>query len=216
MERTIFCISGLGADEHAFSRLIIKNHELKVLPWLKPFKKETIAAYAGRMAELISEPSPIILGLSFGGMIAIEIAKQMPVEKIILISSIKTKKELPGWMRLTGKLKLHKILPVKSNRLTERFDNAQLGVSNKEEKAMVKAYRQNADMEHIAWGVDQILKWQNTFGDARIFHIHGEYDRVFPVRNIIPTHLIKQASHIMILNRASEISDCINQILDSN
>ena len=163
MNRTIFCISGLGADEQAFSRLCIKNHELKFLTWLKPLKNETIAAYARRMAELISEPSPIILGLSFGGMIAIEIAKQIEVEKIILISSIKTKDELPRWMRLTGKLKLHKILPVKSNRLTERFDNAQLGVSNKEEKAMVKAYRQNADVEHVTRGIDQILNWQNTF-----------------------------------------------------
>ena len=217
MKRTIYCISGLGADEQAFNKLQIKNYDLRFLPWIKPLnKKESLASYAKRLGELINEPSPILLGLSFGGMIAIEMAKQFPVDKIILVSSVKTRDELPLWMRATGKLKLHKFLPLKSNKLTEYFDNAQLGISNEEEKNMVKMYRKNADREHINWAIDQILNWQNNSVQATIFHIHGEKDRVFPLKRIKPTHLIKQATHIMVLNRASEISQCINQILEQS
>ena len=215
MNRTIYCISGLGADEQVFNKLQIKNYDLKFLPWIKPLnKKESIESYAKRLGEFIDEPSPILIGLSFGGMIAVEMAKQFPVEKIILISSIKTRNELPLWMRATGKLKLHKFLPLKSNKLTERFDDAQLGISNQEEKNMVNKYRKNADREHTNWAIDQILNWQNDSVQATIFHIHGEKDRVFPIKRITPTHVIKQATHIMIINRASEISQCIKKILE--
>ena len=215
MKRTIYCISGLGADEQVFNKLQIEKYDLIFLPWIKPLnKKESIASYAKRLGELIIEPSPILLGLSFGGMIAIEMAKQFPVDKIILISSVKTRNELPLWMRTTGKLNLHKFLPLKSNKLTERFDDAQLGISSQEEKNMVNRYRQNADREHSDWAIDQILNWQNDSVQTTVFHIHGENDRVFPIKRIKPTHLIKQATHIMIINRASEISQCINQILE--
>src|SRR4051794_35905388 len=93
--KNIYCISGLGADERAFERLKIAGCSLHFVDRIPPLPNETLFSYAGRMSERITEISPVVIGLSFGGMIAIEMAKQIPIEKLILISSVKTRNEIP-------------------------------------------------------------------------------------------------------------------------
>lgn len=211
--KNIYCISGLGADEKAFERLKIDGYHLLHLRWLSPMKNESLSSYAKRMAEQIGESEPILIGLSFGGMVAIEIAKQMPVKKLVLISTAKHFLEIPFWMRLSGMLKLHKIIPLKSNRLTQKADNRRMGIETEEERALVDSYRKKADQKYVNWAVDQILTWKNTWAPEKIFHIHGANDRMFPIRNIRPTHVIPNGTHLMVLNRAEEVSRCIEEIL---
>jgi len=117
----IYCISGLGVDERAFSNLRIDGYQLKVIQWIEPLKNETLYRYAKRMSEEIDTENPILMGLSFGGMMCIEIAKQIPVSKVIIISSIKSSLELPTWMKTVAWLKLNKILPVGSSKLRNLF-----------------------------------------------------------------------------------------------
>jgi pimeloyl-ACP methyl ester carboxylesterase len=211
--KNIHCISGLGADERAFERLKVNRCSLQHLQWLPVLENENLRSYAGRMAEQLKVENPVILGLSFGGMIAIEMAKQIKVETIILISSVKTYYELPKWMRVAGSLNLHKIIPIKTNRFTERADDRRMGIETAEEKNFVDQYRKSADQKHVDWGIDQIFNWKNSSIPSNVFHIHGEKDRMFPIKNIQPSHIIKNGTHIMILNRADEISSCIEQIL---
>jgi len=211
--KNIYCISGLGADERAFERLTVNGCSLHHLKWLPPLINENLSSYAKRMAEQIREENPVILGLSFGGMIAVEMAKQMEVKKLVLISTVKTCNEIPGWMKIAGKLNLHKLIPIKSNRFTEKADDRRMGIETAEEKELIDHYREKADQKYIDWAVDQILNWKNTWVPSNTFHIHGENDRMFPLRNIRPTHIIKKGTHIMILNRADEVSVCIEQII---
>lgn len=211
--KNIYCISGLGADEKAFERLAIHGYALQHLKWIDPLTNETLNSYAARMSAQIKEENPVLLGLSFGGMIAVEIAMQVAVKKLILISSIKTSKEIPKWMRVAGALNLHKFIPIKTNRFTEKADDRRMGIETIEEKTFVDHYRKKADQKYIDWAIDQILNWRNTWIPKNTFHIHGENDRMFPLKNIQPTHVIKNGTHIMILNRAAEISTCIEQIL---
>ena len=211
--KNIHCITGLGADERAFERLKVNRCSLQHLQWLPVLENENLRSYAGRMAKQLKEENPVILGLSFGGMIAIEMAKQIKVETIILISSVKTYYELPKWMRVAGSLNLHKIIPIKTNRFTERADDRRMGIETAEEKNFVDQYRKSADQKHVDWGIDQIFNWKNSSIPSNVFHIHGEKDRMFPIKNIQPSHIIKNGTHIMILNRADEISSCIEQIL---
>src|SRR5436190_20439215 len=118
MSKVIYCISGLGADEKIFNNLELNGHDLRHISWLKPNRKETIVEYAYRMREKIHDSPTILLGVSFGGMIGIEIAKQIQIEKLIIVSSIKNGKELPAWMRLAGQLRLNKFLPTRSYEFT--------------------------------------------------------------------------------------------------
>ncbi len=211
---TIYCISGLGADERAFSKLKVNNYRIVPIPWLKPVPKETIKDYATRMMAGIKDENPILLGLSFGGMMSIEISKQIPVKKLILVSSIKSVKELPKWMKVSGFLQLNKIFPMRSTKLLEPIQNHNLGISTKEEIELVRSYRKNAPQVYMDWAINEVLNWQNQWSPSAIYHIHGDADRLFPIGNITPTHVIKGGGHFMIMNRAAEVSTALQQILD--
>ena len=214
--KTIYCISGLGADERAFSKLNIEAYQLKVIQWLQPLPKETIEEYATRMRAEINEENPVLMGLSFGGMLCIEISKQIPVQKIIIISSVKSYQELPLWMKAVGHLKLNKIAPIRSNhKLSLSLQNHFLGITTKEEKEIVAVSRKKHNTKYVQWAVDKVVNWKNNWQHPAIFHIHGDKDRMFPVKRIKPTYTIKNGGHFMIMNRAAEVSVFINQSLKS-
>ena len=212
--KIIYCISGLGADEGAFSRLKITGYQLVYLPWLLPEKKESIRDYALRMSVGIKEDNPIIMGLSFGGMMAIEIAKLLPVAKIILISSIKTTDELPNWMKRIASLNLNKIFPMRSRKILEPVQNRFLGITNNsEEIIMVRNYRKNAPIIYTTWAINEVVNWRNDFMHPSIFHIHGDNDKMFPIKNLLPSYIVKGGGHFMIMNKAEEVSAYVNSIL---
>lgn len=213
MLKTVYCISGLGADEQVFCNLHLKGYKLKYIPWLVPHKKEKIKVYARRMAEYIEQESPILLGVSFGGMIGIEIAQQIKLHRLIIVSSIKSTIEMPGWMKIAGKIKLNKLLPAKTYRLTEKIDYNRLGATTKEERDMVRNYRKKADPVYLDWAIHEILNWKNGWQPDNIIHINGDKDKIFPIKNIKPTHIIKEGTHMIIYNRANEVSEFILQEL---
>lgn len=213
--KTIYCISGLGADERAFSKLKIKGFDIKVIRWLVPFKRESLSAYAARMRQGINDENPILMGLSFGGMLCTEIAKQVPVQKIILISSIKTSKELPLWMKAIAMIRLNKIVPMQSTKITQPIQNKMLGVTTDEEKKLVASLRKAADVKYTNWAVNQAINWKNNWQHPAIYHIHGDKDRMFPIKYIKADYTIKNGGHFMIMNKADEVSNCINTILDN-
>ena len=211
----IYCISGLGADERVFSRLAFTGYEIHFIKWFIPEKNEDISIYAKRLAEQITGDKPILIGLSFGGMMCIEIAKLLPIEKIILISSIKSFREIPLWMRLSGKLKLNKIFPMRSFRLIEPLENYNLGIETIEEKEMVDLYRKNINTRYSDWAINIILNWKNEQVPGNLFHIHGSNDRIFPLRKVNPHYIVNTGGHLMIMNRYKEVNEYINTILNS-
>lgn len=213
--KTIYCISGLGADERAFSRLKFDGYKVTCLPWLTPLPKETITEYATRMSQGIKAEKPVLMGLSFGGMMSIEIAKLVAVEKVILISSIKSYKELPRWMKTAGFFRLNKIFPMRSFKLTEPIQNRFIGITKPDEIELVRSYRRNAPQVYMDWAINEVFKWRNDWQPPILYHIHGDADRIFPINQLVPTHIIKDGGHFMIMNKAAEVNAALKHILAS-
>ena len=205
----IYCISGFGADERAFSKLDFTGHTFHFIPWLDPLKNENITAYATRMAEKIHHENPVIIGLSFGGMMSIEISKIISIDKVILISSVKTCHEIPFWMRLSGKLKLDQIFPLRSFSLIEPLENYNLGIENEEELKLVREYRKNTGQQYTNWATHQIVNWKNEWKPSNLVHIHGGNDHIFPIRNIKADYVIENGGHFMIMNRAEKVNNIL-------
>lgn len=112
MKKELYIFSGLGADERVFQRLDFSGFSVTFIKWIIPQDKETIENYASRLLDQIKTKKATLIGLSFGGIMAVEVAKQIEVEKVILIASTKTKKEIPFYYRFAGLLGLQKILPI--------------------------------------------------------------------------------------------------------
>src|SRR3982751_617609 len=110
---TVYFISGLGADWRIFSKLRLPSSvTIKYIEWLEPLRRESLNDYCKRLTGQINTKEKFMLvGLSFGGMVAIEIAKLIAAEEVILLSSIATSKELPLYMRVINRIKLHTIFP---------------------------------------------------------------------------------------------------------
>ena len=209
----IYCISGFGADERVFSKLDFGDHPIHFISWLTPLKKESIEQYAKRMGEEIQHDNPILLGLSFGGIMCIEIAKIIKTHKVILISSIKSFREMPLWMRLAGKSKLNKFFPLKSFRIIEPIENYNLGIENSDELKLVREYRRNIGQRYTKWAIHQILHWKNEWQPGDLIHIHGDKDHIFPIKNIKADYIIPGGGHFMVMNRTEKVNRIIKELL---
>jgi pimeloyl-ACP methyl ester carboxylesterase len=140
VQQQIYCISGLGADERVFSKLKLPEVQFLYLKWLIPLKAERIEAYAKRMCGQMSLPGgdqvpagPLILmGVSFGGMMAIEMAKHISVAKVILISSVKSRRELPAGIKLAAALGLYRLIPSRQAAWMRSIGNYFLGAEEEE------------------------------------------------------------------------------------
>ena len=208
----IYCISGFGADERVFSKLDFGDNQVHYLSWLLPFSNENIEAYAKRMAEKIVHPNPILLGLSFGGMMVIEISKLINTDKVIIISSIKSRNELPFWMRIAGKLKFDKIFPMRSFGLIEPLENYNLGIENEDERKLVNSYRKNVSQQYSNWAIHQILNWKNNRQPANLSHIHGGNDHIFPLKYIKADYIIEDGGHFIIMNRNKKVNEILSSL----
>ncbi len=211
--KKVYCISGLGADERVFGKLKIPGVQLQYLHWLIPVDNESMTAYAKRMSTQIHDENPVLMGVSFGGMMAIEMAGHIAAEKIILISSIKSRKELPGWMKISGQFKLNRLTPAKPWKWLSRMENNFLGARGAEEGKLANEFREKIDPVYLRWAIEQVVTWQNESQPSSIYHIHGTDDKTFPINNIQATHIIKGGGHFMVMNRAEEISVLIADIL---
>lgn len=84
-----YFISGLGANKRIFSKLKLnENINMIHIDWISPNKNESLASYAERLSKVIDLSQPFALvGVSFGGMIAVEMAKLLNPATTIIISS---------------------------------------------------------------------------------------------------------------------------------
>lgn len=209
--KTIYYISGLGADERVFTCLNLKEVEQKYIRWITPYKNERLTEYCKRLILQIDPSDEIILvGVSFGGIVAQEISRICKVEKLIIISSIKSLNELDWQLDLVRRLGLHKLVPSRflkwSNNLT---GNYYFGVQSKAESALLKQIINDTDRKFMKWAIGEIMNWKGPDRSSVTLHIHGDNDRVFPVRRIKNFIRIANGGHFMIVNRAEKLSTLI-------
>jgi pimeloyl-ACP methyl ester carboxylesterase len=210
----VYFISGLAADKRVFKYIQLPTGcEAVFLDWIAPEKEETLPSYALRLASKINTSEPFALvGLSFGGMLATEIAKVYKPAVTILISSVPVSKELPGYFRMAGKIGLHKIVPVsllKGTAITKRFFTRE----KQADKLMLLDLINESDSDLIRWSVDAILNWQNDVVPQPLWHIHGKSDEILPVRFTNPTHTIPKHGHMMVMTASGMVNDLLCKAL---
>jgi pimeloyl-ACP methyl ester carboxylesterase len=213
MSKNIYILSGLGVDERVFQRIDFFEFKPIFIKWILPLRHESIENYAARLLEQIKTSYPILLGLSFGGLIAVEIAKQIETEKVILISSAKTNKEIPFYYRLIGKIGINKLLPIFMLRQSHFFTNWFFGASSIYDKQLLKAILRDTDPIFLKWAINKIVNWQNQSQIKNLIHIHGISDRILPIYIANCNIKIKDGGHLMILNKSVELSKIIHQLI---
>ncbi|MEE1946291.1 alpha/beta hydrolase [Pedobacter sp. KR3-3] len=215
----VYFISGLGADERVFQFLNLDAIEHRFIQWLKPEKKETLSQYAQRLiADQIDVNNEVILiGLSFGGLVAQEIAKFINCNQVIIISSVKSPAEFSWQLKLASKTKIYKVVPDWLLRLGNKLTaDYYFGTSNKTESNLLHQIIKDTDPHFLKWAIHKIMNWKKEAIKAPLTHIHGTNDRIFPIKSIKNAIEIPNGGHFMIVNRATKIQALIFELISDS
>lgn len=214
MKKTIYLLPGVGCDETVFKNLELPDWEVTPIMWLTPKKGEKLREYVKRLLPQIrTDTEPVFIGLSFGGIVSIELSKLVKAHKIFLISSIKTHYERPYKMSMLYLLKFYRMFPAS---LAVKFDfwhRWALGELNESEKELVNDMIKKIDINFNKWAVDQAIHWENKTVPDNLVHIHGDNDNIFPHIYVREYHRIEGGTHFMIVRHARQISHIIKHEL---
>ncbi|HEX6334967.1 MAG TPA: alpha/beta hydrolase [Flavisolibacter sp.] len=212
----LYLISGLGADRRAFEKLALPpHHTIHHIEWIPPLPKETLENYAHRLTAGIETSKPFVLvGLSFGGMIATAMNKWVTPRLTILISSISSYYELPWYFRLCGRLRIHRLVPRFLLREPGRIVYGLFGARTPYEKKLLSVIMSETDPRFIRWSLDAIFNWRPWQCTGRVVHLHGDRDKILPLKYTSADHIIEKGSHFMVMTRAQKISEILTGLLN--
>ena len=212
----IYFVPGLAAGPEIFEHLELPKdkYEFHYLKWIKPLAlEESVSNYAMRMTEEIKHKNPVLIGVSFGGIMVQEMSKFIDVKKIIIISSVKTHLELPKRFKMAKFTKAYKFFPTKIVSNFEDYAKFFLGNFLKKKATMYKKYLSVREEDYINWSVKSVLNWEQEKPLENVIHIHGTNDHIFPIKHMKNFIEIKGGTHAMVLTKAKKISKIIDENL---
>ena len=208
---------GLAASSMVFENIKLdsKKYSLHRIDWIQPKKNESLNAYCIRLSKKIKHKNPILLGVSFGGIIVQELEKIINVKKLIIVSSVKSHKEYPILYKIARDYQLNNALPfgmfdnfikfslkLNINKLYKRIDLAERYLTERNEI-------------YLEWAVWSLLNWKQEKYRPDLIHIHGDKDKVFPIENISKCIKIKGGRHEMIILKAKWFNENLPSLIES-
>ena len=211
----IYAIPGLGTTEELYININIKHAELVVLSWPIPAKDDTMPSYAKKFILQIDTSKPFyLMGVSFGGMLCVELSKLISPIKTILISSSKTRHELPWFIKTLKHVPLHLLVSERYHRKLAYHGRWFVGFGKAyipEFLGMVNQMTEN----YFKYCINIIVRWNNQTLPKNVVHIHGTNDKLLSHRFVTADYLIKDGSHAMVVFRAEELNLLIEKIIQS-
>ncbi|MEI9808509.1 MAG: alpha/beta hydrolase [Bacteroidota bacterium] len=159
------------------------------------------------------KPNPVIVGISFGGMLVTEMAKADRYIQGIIIASSKTTKEFPQYLRAAKYFPVYNWLPGKMLKRSAYMAKWVLGKNEKEQKRIILEIIRDTDIDFVKWAFTAIIKWRNEVIPDNIVHIHGNADRLLPFRLVKADHIIEGGPHVLPLDKHEEISRLLKTLI---
>ncbi|UJH67692.1 alpha/beta fold hydrolase [Allomuricauda sp. SCSIO 65647] len=211
----VYFMPGMAASPSIFDGIGLsdKKFEVQRLSWFVPEKGMTFEAYAKKMCRSIRHDNVVLIGVSFGGLLVQEMANYISTRKVIVISTVKSHKELPKRMLFAKYTKAHKLLPTGMVNNVELLAKYAFGETVTKRLELYEQYLSIRDKHYIDWSIDKIVNWKQERPPDNLIHIHGEKDAVFPISNIKDCITVKNGTHTMIIHRAKWFNEHLPTII---
>jgi hypothetical protein len=212
----VYFIPGLGVDNRVFQKIKLPpGFKAYYFKWISPASiKEPIEEYAKRLAQSVDVRTPyIIIGLSFGGIIAKELQVFLSPEKTIIISSVSSPRQLPWYLKMDKYLSMHRLLPAPFMKSPNPLLQWIFGIKTREEKALFNSILHDTDDKVLKWSIRAIVHWNNYKVAGNIIHIHGTKDKLLPIQFINADYKIEGGEHFMVYSKATEVSAVLSKLL---
>lgn len=206
---------GLAASAAIFERIVLPEDifETVLLEWEIPLEKETLPEYAKRIAQKIQHPNPVLIGVSFGGILVQEMTRFIEARKVIIISSVKTNVEFPRRMKVAKTTKAYKLIPTNLVANVESLSKFSFGYKIDQRLKLYEKFLRVRDKRYLDWAVEQVILWERTIADEKVVHIHGDDDDVFPIKHIQNCIVVKGGTHAMILVKYKWLNENLPRII---
>lgn len=216
MEKPIcYILSGLGADQRVFDRIDFGDFAPIFIPWETVEPNQSFESYVQQLSKQVKTPDPILIGISFGGMVAQEMSRLFENCPVLIISSVRTRSELPWMMRMSGKVGLHQLIPIRLVLKNKGMNHWFFGTKTEREKETLDQILTDSDPVFTKWAIRSITNWQRSEKiPAKVLHIHGDADRIFPIKNVRPDYIIPGGTHFMTVSKHEEVSKVIREALE--
>ena len=212
----VYFMPGLAASSTIFENIQLPEDqfEMHFLEWFLPNDKESIESYAQRMTEKIQHEDPVLVGVSFGGVLVQEMAKIIQTRKVIIISSVKSNKEFPSRFKIARNTKAYKLIPTQLLADIEKLVKYAFGDNIVAKRLkLYEKYLSVRDKHYLDWSIETILCWKQKDINESVILIHGDADEVFPIKHIERCIVVKGGTHIMILNKYKWLNENLPQII---
>lgn len=207
---------GLAAGPSIFENIKLpeEQFEMYFLEWFLPIENESIESYALRMTQKITHNNPVLIGVSFGGVLVQEMAKIIQTDKVIIISSVKTNKEFPSRFKIARNTKAYKLIPTQLLADIEKLVKYAFGDNIVAKRLkLYEKYLSVRDKHYLDWAIETILCWNQKEINEAVIHIHGDADEVFPIKHIRKCIVVKGGTHILILNKFKWMNENLPKLI---
>ena len=213
----VYLMPGMSANSLIFEKIKFpSNFALHFLNWIPPEHEESLENYAKRFSKLINHEMPVLIGVSFGGVLVQEISKIINVKKLIIISSVKSNDEFPPQMKFAKVTKSYKLLPFKWINDFEYLISFVLGPKAKKRVELYRKYLSVRDKNYLNWAIRELIEWKQNKPLKNVIHIHGSNDIIFPKIFIKDFIELPKGDHAMILKRGDWINKKLPKIIMKN
>jgi len=213
----LILLPGLGTDASLYAVQRIAFPDLIVPDWLPPRRNEALPDYAARMAAAVNPGGPCLVGgLSFGGMIALEMTRHLDARGCVLISSVMSPRELPRWMRWLGPYAW--LLPRRTDRIVSLFGTALLKTAGPVLPSRLRqlcVHFSKTQGTMLPWACRAATTWQPSTREwpCPVWHLHGDADPIFPHRWTRPDRLVPGGGHLLPLTHPFVVTAFLKEML---
>lgn len=215
----VYFMPGMAAKPTIFERIRLPEDQFEMhwLEWMIPTKNESLEDYAKRMIKHIKHENPVLLGVSFGGVLVQEMSKFMKVRKLIVVSSVKSHHELPKRMKIAKFIKAYKFAPTQLLSNLDVLKKYAFNDTVSKRIELYKTYLAFNDKDYLDWALREMLLWKQEEPVPNAIYIHGDKDAIFTQSCNGDCIVIKGGTHIMILTKYRWFNKHLPKlIMDSN
>jgi pimeloyl-ACP methyl ester carboxylesterase len=198
------------------------KHQLAAFPdafvvtWAEPLPHESLREYSLRMADTVPRNRPIVLcGVSFGGMIALEMAEKLNAAGVVLSGACYSSRQIHWYLRPTAYIIA--AVPVwvgEHARWLSRGAGWLVGPLGKDERRSIAVMTREALVKLVTWGFLAIVLWPGKPKPTiPVIQVHGECDRIIPVRRVNPDVVVPGAGHLLNMTHPGPVNDAIARML---
>ena len=211
----VYFMPGMAANSSIFENIKLPENIFKThwLEWEIPLDNESLLNYALRMSKKVTHQKSVLIGVSFGGILVQEMSKFLDLKKLIIISSVKCKKELPWRMKIAKFTKAYKMIPKNLTADVDKLAKYAFGKVATKRIELYRKYLSVNDPKYLSWAVKQVILWEQETPIKDVIHIHGEKDGIFPTRHLSNYIEVKGGTHIMVINKYKWFNENLPSII---